>query len=90
MAHQRTLTLTDDERQALIDHREHDRRPQARERCAALLKIAEGASPHWVSQYGLLKARSPDTIYNWLDMYEAEGLAGLLKRLHGGCRPRGP
>jgi transposase len=90
MARKRTLTLTDDERQALIDHREHDRRPQARERCAALLKIAEGASPHWVSQHGLLKRRSPDTVYAWLDMYEETGLDGVLSRLHGGRRPRGP
>lgn len=90
MVHKRTLTLTDDERQALIEHRDRDPRPQARERCAALLKIADGASPHWVSQHGLLKRRSPDTVYNWLDIYEAAGLSGLLSRLHGGRRQRGP
>jgi hypothetical protein len=90
MVHQRTLTLTDAERQALIERRDHDPRPQARERCAALLKIADGASPHWVSQHGLLKQRSPDTVYTWLDIYEDAGLGGLLNRLHGGRRPRGP
>ena len=76
MVHKRTLTLTDDERQALIEHRDHDPRPQARERCAALLKIADGASPHWVSQHGLLKRRSPDTVYTWLDIYEEVSLYG--------------
>jgi len=90
MVHQRTLTLTDDERQALIDHRDHDPRPQARERCAALLKIVGGASPHWVSRHGLLKRRSPDTVYAWLSLYEESGLEGMLGRLHGGRRQRGP
>jgi len=90
MVHKRTLTVTDDERQALIDHRDHDPRPQARERCAALLKIADGASPHWVSPHGLLKRRSPDTVYAWLALYEAAGLGGLLGRVHGGRRQRGP
>ncbi len=90
MVQKRTLTLRDEARQALIEHRDHDPRPQARERCAALLKIADGASPHWVSQHGLLKRRSPDTVYAWLDSYEEAGIDGLLDRLHGGRRQRGP
>jgi hypothetical protein len=49
-----------------------------------MLKIAHGKSPHWVSQHGLLKKRDPDTVYNWLDYYEEEGLAGLIAHRHGG------
>jgi hypothetical protein len=41
------------------------------------LKIAEGQSAHWVAQHRLLKPRDPDTVYNWLNIYEAEGIAGL-------------
>ena len=29
---------------------------------------------------GLLKPRQPDTIYRWLDRYEAEGADGLYVR----------
>ena len=86
MVHRRRLTLTDTERQALKQHRDHNPHPQARERCAALLKIAEGQSPHEVAQTGLLKPRDPDTVYRWLNQYEAGGMAGLLSRLQGGKR----
>ena len=86
MVHRRSLTLTETERQALKQRRDHDPQPQVRERCAAVLKIAEGQSPHEVAQVGLLKARDPDTVYRWLNQYEAGGITGLLSRLQGGKR----
>jgi hypothetical protein len=56
-----------------------DRHPKAymRERATALLKINSGTSPHQVALHGLLKPRDPDTIYAWMDRWEAEGLAGM-------------
>jgi hypothetical protein len=89
MARRRTLTLTEDARNELIEHRDHHPSPQARERCAALLKIAAGASPHSVAKQGLLKARDPDTVYEWLNLYEAEGLEAVLTRKQGGDRRSG-
>jgi hypothetical protein len=59
-----------------------------RERCAALLKIADGHAPHAVARAGLLRVRDPDTVYAWLDHYQTEGLAGLLAHPHGGNRRR--
>lgn len=85
---QRMLTLTDDERAQLVEHRDHDSNPQVRERCAAIVKIANGQSAHAVAGQGLLKPRDPDTVYGWLDRYEKQGLEGLLSRLHGGQRRR--
>ncbi len=84
----RSLRLTSIEEQDLINHRDHDSRPYVRERCSAILKIAEGSSAHWVAQNGLLKARDPDTVYDWLNVYEAEKLAGLEKHQQGGPRRR--
>jgi hypothetical protein len=84
MVHRRRLELSKAEREALIAHRDHDGRPQVRERCAALLKIADGQSAHEVAQHGLLKGRDPDTVYRWLSLYERDGLNGLLSRLQGG------
>jgi hypothetical protein len=69
MATWRTLTLTTRERQTLESARDHDERPYVRERCSALLKIAEGQSAHGVARQGLLKSRDPDTVYGWLDVY---------------------
>lgn len=82
----RTLTLSRAQQKELLECRDHDPRPDIRERCAALLKIAEGSSPHAVAQEGLLKPRDPDTVYGWLDRYEEQGLEGLQSGRHGGNR----
>lgn len=84
----RTLTLTEAQSQELKSYRDHDPRIYMRERCAALLKIAEGKSPHWVARNGLLKPRDPDTIYTWLDIFERQGIEGLIKRTQGQNRRR--
>jgi hypothetical protein len=86
MAQRRTLTLSAEQRQELLSHRDHDPRPYVRERCAALLKIADGQAPYEIAQRGLLKARDPDTVYTWLNWYTAEGVMGLLGHTHGGVR----
>jgi len=57
-----------------------------RERCAALLKIAEGHSPHWVALHGLLFACDRESVYQWLVWYQQEGLAGVPHHRHGGAR----
>jgi hypothetical protein len=84
----RTLTLTEEQRQQLLQLRDHDARPYVRERGAALLKIAEGATPHRVARHGLLKPRDPDTVYSWLDLYQASGAPGLIAHPQGGSRGR--
>jgi hypothetical protein len=66
--------------------RDHDLRPDIRERCAAVLKIAAGQSAHAVAQGGLLKRRDPDTVYSWLHRYEERGLEGLQSGRQGGNR----
>ncbi len=41
----RALDLTEEQRQELLQLRDHDPRPYVRERGAAILKIAEGLPP---------------------------------------------
>ena len=84
MPRRRTLELTELQRQALLHYRDHDRRPYVRERCAALLKIADGQAPHAVARHGLLKPRDPDTVYGWLNWYERLGLRSVWWFQHGG------
>jgi hypothetical protein len=84
----RALSLTEDQRQELLRLRDHDQRPYVRERGAAILKIAEGLSPYRVARSGLLKPRDPDTVYAWMDSYQAEGVAGLIAHPQGGWRGR--
>ena len=83
MAARRTLELKTKQRQELAEYRDHDARPYMRERCEALLKIAGGATPHAVARQGLLRPRDPDTLYGWLQIYEAEGVSGLVAHQHG-------
>ena len=85
----RTLTLADTARQTLVEARAHHPAPAVRERAAALLKIADGRTPHWVARHGLLQPRDPDTVYGWLDRYHQHGVVGILGFRHGGPRRRG-
>jgi hypothetical protein len=84
MPYRRTLELTHAQRLDLLQYRDHDPRPYVRERCAALLKIADGQSAHAVARHGLLKPRDPDTVYEWLNLFERFGLRSVWMFQHGG------
>lgn len=73
----RTLELSAGEEESLTDLRDHAEKPYLRERASALLQVAAGRPAAEVAREGLLKERQPDTVYVWLDRYEAEGVAGL-------------
>ena len=88
MATRRTLELKAKQRGELQYYRDQDARPYVRERCGALLKIADGQAPHAVATQGLLQPRDPDTIYGWLRVYETEGVKGVLAHQHGGNHRR--
>ncbi len=60
--------------------RDHHALAYVRERAGALLKIAAGQSIRRVALSGLLKARDPHTVAEWLERYRAHGLAGLHVR----------
>ena len=52
-----TFTLTNKIRKSLTWQRNHDSRLYVQERAAAILKIADGRTPHWVAKNGLLRPR---------------------------------
>ena len=83
----RQLVLSETERQALVQLRDHAHQPYLRERAAALLKIAEGMPAALVARHGLLRPRDPDTVYTWLDRYQAAGHAGLKVHPGRGRKP---
>ena len=88
MAPRRTIELTRKQRQELEENRDQYAEAYVRERCGAILKVADGQVAHAVARYGLLKPRDPDAIYNWLNIYESEGVAGLVARRQGGNHRR--
>jgi transposase len=90
MADRRLLELTPEQKQELEFLRDHNPTPYLRERAAALLKVAEGQSPHAVALHGLFRARDPDTIYSWLNRYLQDGIRGLIMYPGRGRKRRAP
>lgn len=74
----RELSLTDEQRQQLLRLRDHAPKAYLRERAAALLKVADGMAAALVARQALLRPRKPDTVYAWLDRFQASGIDGLL------------
>jgi transposase len=83
------LTLTREEEQDLLRHRVGDPDPSVRERCAVILMIGDGRTPHWVAKHGLVKPRHRDTVYAWLKLYKKAGLPRLLQLKGSGRGSRG-
>lgn len=83
MPFRRVLLLTPEQRAELLAVRDHDARPYLREIAAALLKIADGELAVQVARHGLLRPRHPETVYGWLNRYQAGGLANLIHKPRG-------
>ena len=84
----RRLRLSPVEQETLEQAVKHHPKAYARERAAGLLKVASQASAAWVAEHGLLTRHAPDTLYRWLNRYQAEGLAALTIRPGRGRKPR--
>lgn len=87
MARQLAIMLSDEQRRELEHARDHHELSYMREKAAAILKIAAGQSGRNVALHGLLQRRRPDTVYDWVHRYQAEGLAGLLVQDGRGRKP---
>ncbi len=82
-----SVTLDADARAAL----EHLRRTgpaYQRERAAAIIKVADGATCTAVAAGGLLRARQPLTVRTWVRDYLRDGVGALAIRGGRGRKPR--
>lgn len=73
----RIIILNEEEEEELKKIRDKDPKPYFREKAAAILKIASGMSANSVAKFGLLKKRKPDTIYDWLNDWETNGISSF-------------
>ncbi len=87
MAEPLAMMLTDEQRRELEQVRDHHALPHVREKAAAILKIGAGQSGREVALHGLLRHRRPDTVYEWVRRYRAEGIVGLLVKGGRGRKP---
>lgn len=62
--------------QELESVRHQHPKPYMRERAAAVLKVARGASVTEVAEWGLLIRHEPETVRGWIDQYLHHGLDG--------------
>ena len=83
----RQLALTEEQHQQLTHLRDSASKPYLRERAAALLKISAGAPAAQVARQGLLRPRQPDTVYRWLNSFQAQGVEGLKVKPGAGRKP---
>ncbi len=79
--------LTEQQRAALLWHRQHDRKPYLRERSAAVLLLAQGVPASEVARHRLLQPRNEETVRSWYWRYRREGFAGLRIRSGRGRKP---
>ncbi|TAK35536.1 MAG: helix-turn-helix domain-containing protein [Chloroflexota bacterium] len=87
MGKQRLIAVTDTQRDALVRLRDSAPKAYVRERAAAILKIADGTPAAVVAREGLLRPRNADTIYEWLDRFEKQGIKGLYIEPGRGRKP---
>ncbi|MHB0999130.1 MAG: helix-turn-helix domain-containing protein [Armatimonadota bacterium] len=84
---QRHIELSAEKRAELIRTRDTAPKAYMRERCATILKVADGTPGYKVAMYGLLKARKADTVYRWIDRYNKNGIDGLKIKPGRGRKP---
>ena len=87
MAQQRQVSLQAAQERELTWARKHHAKAYVRERAAAILKVAAGASMRQVAAHGLLQTRTEEAVSAWLDRYLEEGLTGLQVRKGRGRKP---
>ncbi len=80
MPKRRYLKLDEGQRAELEGLIRRDQRAYMRERAWALIQIADGKSPHRVSQSGLMQRRRPETVMAWLNAYQKGGVEALVQK----------
>src|SRR5260370_1114117 len=71
------LLQDEDHRKEVLRQRDHAPQPYLRERCAALLMIAEGDYPAHIARARLYRGRKEETVADWLKRSQQAGFAGL-------------
>lgn len=92
MAQPLRVDLSKEQRDELIDVRDHHDKPYMREKAAAVLKVAgppgeEGQSARQVALSGLLRERRPNTVRSWMHAYKEEGIGGFVVEEGRGQKP---
>lgn len=83
----RQVVLSKEQKDELLQARDHHPKAYVRVKAAAILKVAAGQSMRQVAANGLLKAVKEEVVSDWIDRYLEQGLPGLLVRQGRGRKP---
>ena len=65
----------------------HHPKPHVREKCSALLKLAQGQTAQTIAEEALLTRHAQDTLTDWVKRFQQQGLEGLQVRSGRGRKP---
>lgn len=82
-----SLTLSPAQRAELRTLRDRGQPAHVREKAAAVLQVADGASARAVARGGLLRPRRHETIGRWVAGYRTHGIAAFAIRPGRGRKP---
>lgn len=82
-----SVELDDEQREQLIETRDHHEKPYMREKAAAILKVADNWSARAVALHGLHKQRRPNSVREWIHQFRDEGIDGLEIKEGRGRKP---
>jgi hypothetical protein len=71
-------TLGKDQEDDLGHHKTHHNHPQVRDRCAAILLLAEGHDPEEVAFELLSQPITLEVLAKWVGVFNERGVPGLL------------
>jgi hypothetical protein len=82
-----SVDLDEQQREELVEVRDHHDKPYMREKAAAILKVADNWSARAVAKYGLHKTRRPNTVRDWIHQYRNGGIDKLTISEGRGRKP---
>jgi hypothetical protein len=83
----RQLPLTHEQKEELAAVAKRHPKPYMRVKASALLLVHRGIPASVVGRDYLVPSRDADTMYAWMDRYQAGGVAALLIRKGRGRKP---
>ena len=83
----RELPLTDEQKDELVTVAKRHPKPYMRVKATALLLVNRGIPALVVGRDYLVPCRDADTMYSWMNKYEAGGVKALLIRKGRGRKP---
>ena len=82
-----TFDLSEEQLKELDYTLKHHRLAYMRERASGILQVYRGSTAKEVGRSGLLQVRQGRSVRRWINVYQSEGLSGLVNKKGRGRKP---